>query len=86
MKRSKKFIDDICRIVDHDIEDGVCKRCGKEFGVRIPTFSINVKPAVKFSDINIRRYDIFGRAQQRMSDSLKLAEDSALLKIIQPEA
>lgn len=54
-----------------------CTRCKKRvwsaFGARVvlPTFELDVKPKVKYSDLQTKRFNILDRAKDRASDSDK---------------
>lgn len=75
-----KLNKDICRVVGHEETSAQGKKKGREwFGskctrcnkvwllgwtLQIPTFEINTKPAVKYADITVRRYKMFGRTDK----------------------
>jgi hypothetical protein len=85
MSRSKKFLEDICRLVGHDLNDiDVCNRCGDIILKRLETFKIGEKPKCKYEDLVVRKYDVLDRMRFRMSDSLRLAEEKALLDLFNP--
>lgn len=92
-KRVKKLQKDLCRVVGHEFpnECSTCTRCGhkrlsyKFPRVNVPTSPISTNPKIKWTELNIRRYDILDRAKGRIKEDIQKDLDKRLFDEMQGE-